>query len=338
LAQPEAFSGIDLRRRLASWRTALSVLLAVALLVFLFRFLLEFDVAATWALITGANPFLLAAAFAAYYLTFPLRALRWRYILARADTPISPRDVTEVFCVAWYVNCLAPARLGDVYRTYLLRDHTGAPPSRTFGTLFIERAADIMVVFLLAMAAGLWSFRGRMRAELEVLLLVGLALAIGLAVLIVGLRFGGRQLARLLPRGGARLWARFYRGSTASLTPGGMMVIGLTTTLIWLLEALRLYLVIAALALPEISIGFSATLFAALIAALFSIIPLTPAGIGFVEGGLIYALGLYGIPTDAAVAATLADRAITLVSVIFFGTILYAASPKVRRGFIEPAT
>jgi glycosyltransferase 2 family protein len=335
LSRPDRSTDFGLRRRLTNWRTVGSIALGIALLIFLFRVLLEVDLAATWALITGANPLMLAGAFVAYYLTFPLRALRWRYILSRAGTPVASRDAAEIFCVSWYVNCIVPARLGDVYRTYLLRDHNGAAVSRTFGTLFVERAADIGGVFVLAMAAGFWSFRGRIGPELETLMLIGLVLAAVLTLLVVGLRVGGPYVGRQLPRGGARLWNRFYQGSTASLTPRGIIVIGLFTAVTWSLEGLRLYLVVHALALPEIGIGFSTAVFVALIAALFSIIPLTPAGVGFVEGGLIYALSLYGVPTGAAVAAALSDRAITLVSVIFFGTILYLASPKVRRGFSE---
>jgi glycosyltransferase 2 family protein len=338
LTHPDGLPSFDLRRRLTNWRTVGSIVLGVVLLVFLFRVLLQVDLAATWSLISGANPVMLAGAFVAYYLTFPLRALRWRYILSRAGTPVARIDATEIFCVSWYVNCIVPARLGDVYRTYLLRDHNGAAVSRTFGTLFIERAADIGGVFILAMAAGFWSFRGRIGPELEALMLIGLGVAIVLTILVVGLRVGGKYVARILPSGGARLWNRFYQGSTASLTPTGVVVIGMFTAVAWALEGIRLYLVVGALALPEIGIGISAALFVALIAMLFSIIPLTPAGVGFVEGGLIYALTLYGVPTGAAVAAAVTDRSITLVSVILIGTVVYVASPKVRRGFSgEPA-
>jgi hypothetical protein len=42
---------------------------------------------------------------------------------------------------------------------------------------------------------------------------------------------------------------------------------------------------------------------------------------------------VYGVTTDAAAAATLADRTITLISVLILGSVLYALSPKgARRG------
>lgn len=319
-------------QRLVDWRTIGSVVLAVLLLAFLFRVLLRIDLGETWELIAGANPVLFIGAFAAYYATFPLRAMRWRYILGRAGIAVSRRDATEIFCLSWFVNCVAPARLGDVYRVHLLTEHNDADASRTVGTLFIERVADIIGVFAVAVVAGMLSFRGRIGPELATLFVVGLALAVGLAVLALGLRFGGSAITRRLPGRAAKLWERFRHGSSAAMSPRSVAAIGLTTAAIWSMEGLRLYLVVRALDLPEIGIGFMAAVFVAQISALFSIIPLTPAGTGFVEAGLIYALRLYGVPTGAGTAAAIADRSITLLSVLVFGSLLYVTSRKVRRG------
>ena len=33
--------------------------------------------------------------------------------------PIKLRDSTEIIFISWLVNCLVPAKLGDVYRAYL---------------------------------------------------------------------------------------------------------------------------------------------------------------------------------------------------------------------------
>ena len=108
-------------------------------------------------------------------------------------------------------------------------------------------------------------------------------------------------------------------------------VIVLVTGAIWLLEGLRLYFVIRALNLPDAHLGISATVFVALAAALLTAIPLTPAGVGFVEAGIVGALLIYGVPHNAAVAVALTDRAISIMTVIVLGGILYAFSGMVRR-------
>ena len=55
-----------------------------------------------------------------------------------------------------------PAKLGDVYRAYLLRLNYAVSLSRTFGTVFIERVFDLFAIVLLGLAAGFWSFRSGM--------------------------------------------------------------------------------------------------------------------------------------------------------------------------------
>ena len=98
-----------------------------------------------------------------------------------------------------------------------------------------------------------------------------------------------------------------------------------------MLEGARLYFVIRALDLPEVGLGISASVFVALAAALLTAIPLTPAGFGFVEAGIIGVLFLYGVPEEPAAAVALVDRGLTIVTVIILGGILYAFSQKVRR-------
>ena len=75
---------VSLAERLLNWRTIGSIVFAIVILVLLFRFAFNIDFARTWRLIAGANPALLLVAFVAYYLTFPLRGLRWRYVLSRS--------------------------------------------------------------------------------------------------------------------------------------------------------------------------------------------------------------------------------------------------------------
>lgn len=325
-------NGLDLRARLLTLRTLLSALLAVVLLVLLFRVLLRVDFGAMLGFVARADPLVLAGAFFAHYVTFPLRAWRWRYLLHHAGIEVRLRDATEIFCLSWFVNLLAPARLGDLYRVYLLRAHNHAPLPQTIGTLLLERVFDILGVFLVAVTAGLLSFRGRVDEEVEWLLFIGIGLAVGIVVLVAVLRAARGWVAQRLPARAESVWQGLQEGADATMTPKRAAVTGGITLVIWMIEGFRLYLVIVALALPEIDIGPSAAIFVSLISALFSILPLTPGGVGLVEGGIVYALGVYGASTDAAAAVALTDRSITLVSVMVLGSILYLASRKARRG------
>jgi uncharacterized protein (TIRG00374 family) len=322
---------VSLARRFLNVRTIGSIVFGILILVLLFQVVLKIDFGSTWAQITAANPIFLLLATLCYYATFPLRGLRWRFVLGRVGTKIGRRDATEILFLSWFVNCLVPAKLGDLYRAYLLKGNYGGSISRTVGTIFIERIADIVVIFALALAAGFWSFRGRSRPEIDALFLAGFVFAAILVLLVIGLNYFGGRLTRFLPERVADLYERFHEGSTGALTVRSLPVIGALTTVIWLFEGLRLFFVIRALELPDANLGISAALFVALAGSLLTAIPLTPAGVGFVEAGIVGLLSLYGVVGEPAVAVALTDRAISILTVIVLGGIFYAFSTKVRR-------
>lgn len=321
---------VSLARRIGNPKTIASLVFAAVLLALAFQ-TLGVNLGRTLGLIGGANIGYLALGFLAYYLTFPIRGFRWRYILSKTGTRIGLKDATEILYLSWFVNCLVPAKLGDLYRAYLLKGNVGASASRTVGTIFIERIADIIVIFGLALAAGFWSFRGRQRPEVDLLFTIGMVLAVVLLLLVVALRAWGDRITTYLPRRVSSLYERFHEGSTGALSIRSLPVIGAATVAIWLLEGARLYFVIRALALPDVGLGISSSVFVALVAALLTAMPLTPAGIGFVEAGIAGALHIYGVPPDPAAAVALTDRGISILTVIILGGILYLVSDKVRR-------
>ena len=111
--------------------------------------------------------------FVVFYLGFPLRGYRWTLLLRGTGFVISVRDSTEIIFISWLVNCLVPAKLGDVYRAYLLKINSPASLSRTFGTVFIERILDLFAIAILGLAAGFWSFRTACRPAIQVVFVVG---------------------------------------------------------------------------------------------------------------------------------------------------------------------
>ena len=75
-------------------RTIGSLLFGLLLLFLLFRVVFgdNFDWSDVGSCIRGADPTFLLLAFLAYYATFPLRGLRWKYILSKIGTDVdAPR-------------------------------------------------------------------------------------------------------------------------------------------------------------------------------------------------------------------------------------------------------
>ena len=333
---PDAMS---LGRRMRQPRTIISLILPIFLLILFAGALPGFHLDELPALILGANGWLLLAAFVVYYLGFPLRGLRWAILVRGTGYPLRVGDSTEIIFISWTVNCLVPAKLGDLYRAYLLKINTPVSLSRTFGTVFIERVLDLFAIVVLGLGAGYWSFRSGLPPEVQILFAIGVIVVVILAVALLTMRnFGRRVLTRLpLPHRVLELYDRFEEGVFGALRLRQLPTLVVVTGLIWATEALRLFLVVEAMGFSDVHIGISGAFFVALTASLLTAVPLTPAGIGFVEGAVVGLLTfVYGIGQTEALAIVLVDRAISVLSVILFGSIAYAMSGKRRGEGLDP--
>jgi hypothetical protein len=329
----DAVERVSLSSRLRQTKTIVSILVPLAIIAF-FVALNREALSKVPSLIAGANPWLVLAAFGVFYLGFPLRGLRWATLLRGTGFRIAVRDSTEILYLSWLVNCIVPAKLGDVYRAYLLRINSTASLSRTFGTVFIERVLDIFTIAVLGIAAGYWSFRSGLPPEIQAVFGVAVVIVIALAVALLTLRNLGRRIVvamRFLPARIVEFYDRFEEGVFGALKRRQLPFLGLLGVAIWMTESMRLYFVIKALGFSDVEIGISGAVFVALIGSLLTAVPLSPAGLGIVEAGIVGILTLvYGVPLAEATAIALLDRVISVFSVIVFGAILYAISGKPR--------
>jgi uncharacterized protein (TIRG00374 family) len=89
--------------------------------------------------------------------------------------------------------------------------------------------------------------------------------------------------------------------------------------------------VVQAFGFDDVSLGISGAIFVALIGSLLTAVPLSPAGLGIVEAGVVGILTVaYGVPLPEATAIALMDRVISVFSIIVFGSIAYIVSPLPR--------
>jgi glycosyltransferase 2 family protein len=325
---------LSLSRRLRDPRTIVSIVLPILLLALLATQLPGFRLDEAAQRIGQADPWLLLAAFAVYYLGFPLRGYRWKLLLRRAGTQVSLRDSSEIIFISWLVNCLVPAKLGDVYRAWLLRANFLVSLSRTFGTVFIERIFDLFAIALLGLAAGFWSFRAGLPSEVQVVFGIGLAVVIALSIGLYTVRSFGRRLLVRAPLPAKQRVLEYYdRFEEGVFAVGKRHVpwLAFITALIWATEAMRLLLVIQALGFTDVHLGISGAFFVALAASLLTAIPFTPAGLGVVEVGVVGILTIiYGVGIGDAAAITVVDRTISVLSIIVLGSIVYLLSAKTK--------
>jgi len=322
---------VPITARLRDRRTQLSIIVPAAVLLLFVLALPGFQLGVMVDYILAANPWWLLVAFVIYYLGFPLRGYRWSILLRGIGARIRVRDSTEIIFVSWLVNSVVPAKLGDVYRAWLLKINYPVSLSATFGTIFIERVFDLVAIVVLGLGAAFWSFRDNLPESVRIIIGIGIGVVVVLAVALFTLRnFGQRLVHRLpLPTRVVQLYERFEAG-VFSLDRRRVPLVALLTVLIWTTEALRLLFVVDALGF-DISLGISGAFFVALVASLLTAVPFTPAGLGIVEAGIVGLLTvIYQADPNEAGAIALVDRAISVLSVIVLGFFAYLLSPKVR--------
>jgi uncharacterized protein (TIRG00374 family) len=338
LVQDDLSEGaVPLTARLRNRRTQASIIVPVLVLLLFLVALPGFELQTLVDYVLTADPFWLLAAFLVYYAGFPIRGYRWSLLLRGIGAKVGVRDSTEIIFVSWLVNSVVPAKLGEVYRAWLLKINFPVSLSSTFGTIFIERMFDIFAIVILGLAAAFWSFRTGLDDTVRAIMFLGIVVVIVIAIGLFTLRsFGARLVERLpLPERARDLYDRFEAG-VFSMDRRTLPAIAFLTLVIWTTEAIRLLFVTYALGF-EISLGISGAFFVALVASLLTAVPFTPAGLGIVEAGIVGLLvGVYGADPNEAAAIALVDRAISVLSVVILGFIAYLLSPKTKGRPTDP--
>lgn len=325
-----SFSLADSMRRPRTW---VSFGLAVMMIYFIFKSL-DISVAETLAEMRLANPYYLVLALLIFYLTFPLRAIRWRLLLEqshittranRANWASLPA-LMEYIYLSWFVNCVVPAKLGDVYRGYLLKHNGKTSFASTIGTIFAERLLDMLGLFTFLTVSGFALFGTHLPQETQWLFYVGAGLVAVIIALLLSLRWLGPTVERFIPMRLKDRYTRFSASALTSFQPAMLpRLIGLTL-FIWLLEGCRLYFVIVSM---NLNLPLPLVVFVSLASSLLTVVPFTPAGLGLVEGAVTAVLvTVVNLSRPVALAITLLDRLINFWSIIFFGLVLYMVSKR----------
>jgi uncharacterized membrane protein YbhN (UPF0104 family) len=312
-------------RRLVSLPTLLSLALAAGLLALLVtRF--NIDLGSTWRHVRDGNPWLYLAALSINLAGLSVRALRWRLVAGNISTwkeaggqVPGQAETTTLVLAGWFLNAVGWLRMGDAYRAYAFGRSARAPFPLSLGIIAAERVMDVFAVVPLFLLAILGTVLLGERGHTPLLfVIIAAVLAVAGLVLLLALMAFGTRLAGHMPPALRAQFLRFHEGALGSFRR--IPLVGVLSLGVWLCEAARLYLVVLALGVP---VSAPLALFVSLVNAVLTTIPLTPAGIGFAEPGMVGALSL-AVTRAEAVAVAAADRAISYGSIVVLGGIALA--------------
>ena len=285
------------------WITLLGLGIALALLWWLFR---DEDPAEVWSHIRGANFGLLLLAVALTTTTFPVRAIRWRYLLAPAQPAAPFRSRFEAVCIGFMANNLLP-RVGEFARAYAYSRREPVPAATAFATLVVERFLDgiaILLLLLLALVSPGFPAGGlppeivtgiRVVSVFLGLVVVGSAFLLGAPG--PAMRTAAWFARTLLPARWADPFVKLLRSfveGLASLRGWRLMLPALGWSLgVWTLQSLSFWIGFLAF---DIHLAFDAALFTNGTVAIASTIP-TPGFFGTFHAAAKLALSnLYAVP------------------------------------------
>ena len=337
---------LALRRRLLNPTTFISFGVVVAL-VYVLLTKADVDAAQTWQSLRSANFALYALGFLAYYLSFPLRGYRWRRLLVNAGLDQSralkqpagdePQPLTsgprlpsvkgcvEILYLSWLVNCLVPAKLGDAYRSYLLKKFSRVSFSTTVGTVLAERILDLIVLCALLGLSALTvvsQLGSNQATSTRLVMILGAGLIAVIAAGLFVMRRYSALIVQVLPLGLGEKFLRLRSGTMQSFQ--NLPLLGSLTVVIWLCEAAGLFFVTRALG---VDVSIPVVIFVALAGSLLTSVPGLPGGLILVEGGMTGALAL-AMPVEQALAVALLYRTISYWSIIVLGLPFYLLSRK----------
>lgn len=339
----------ELRHRLFSWSSAITLLIGALIIFLLMRQFLDFEWDEFANNLSRLNLRLFALAAVCYYVSFWFRGIRWRSITINAismsggDTGTTPGVFTlaGLILAGWFLNSVMFFRLGDAYRAWAVADRSSLNFGGGLGTVFAERVQDTSIVLVLVVIAGVWALivDGFAASGPLVDAAVGVAIfsagfVVILVVLLVTMQALGDRITKLAPSRIRVDYSSFQAATLDSLKRPQLPWQFLLGVIGWACEVGRFYFVAQALGLD---MALSIAMFAALANAILSTAPI-PGGFGLVETGLIGILLLTGLNDTDAFTLTVLDRAISWVSIVIFGSVpfVYYAIKRPRNG-VGPA-
>jgi uncharacterized protein (TIRG00374 family) len=301
----------------------LKVCFSLALLVFLLK---QVGWQQTLETLRGAKFPYLAAAFVLYLVGIVVRAYRWQILLGALGMDIPLARLTVLYFVGTFFSNFLPTGIGgDVVRVYEL-SRQSKRPIESVGTVLLDRATGLLVLFLIALMALPFSYPLIAPNVAAAILLLCLGSWAGLGLILRRDWLERWGLLRIMAR------IKQLRELYESVHACGPKAIGgaLAISLVFNVLLIAVNYLIALSLRVEIPLWYF-LLFIPLTSFLL-VLPISLSGLGVREGGYVYLFAQAGVSAHLALAMSLLFYALNVASGLI-GGVLYAVEGV--RGYVE---
>jgi hypothetical protein len=286
--------------------------------IFLWLVLRDINFTAFWGEIRQANYWWLIPGVAVYFLAVWARAWRWHYLL-RPLKAIPTRTMFPIVAIGYMGNNIYPARAGEVLRAVVLKRREGVAISASLATIIVERIFDgvVMLAFIFVNLGALAQVTGgsgvAQGLSIQQIAFWGSAVFFGAFVAFLLLAMFPRSSERLLAWAAGHLapvrfrvriietGSRFLGGLESLRSPLEILMVFVTSVVIWLLETGKYWFVMHAF---NFQVSFFALMLMNGVVNLATTIPSAPGYIGTFDAPGIAVLEAYGVPTAIATSYT----------------------------------
>jgi len=272
-----------------------------------------------WVALQHASYGWLIPGVAVYFLGVWARAWRWHYLL-RPLKSVPTRSMFPIVAIGYMGNNIYPARAGEALRAVVLKRRQGVSISASLATIIIERIFDgvVMLAFVFINIPELTRLTGGSGVVGEIsirdITVWGSALFFGalLAFLLAAMfpQLSERLLRWSVTRFVPARWRskiidlamRFLGGLESLHSPADVLMVFVTSVVIWLFETGKYWFVMHAF---PFQVNFFALMLMNGIVNLATTIPSAPGYIGTFDKPGIAVLEAYGVSTALATGYTL---------------------------------
>jgi uncharacterized membrane protein YbhN (UPF0104 family) len=255
---------------------------------------------------------MLAVALALAATNYLVRFVKWHYYLGELDVRV-PRLRSLAIFLSGFTLTVTPGKMGEVVKSYFLRESDGVPMARTAPVVVAERVTDLIALVLLA-ATGALTYKVGVR---------GIALGGALVALFVGTLSSGRLMRALARRAGEKA-VELYESMAVLIRPRPLAVATVLSVFAWACECLAFWFVIRGFAGAQASVGLATFIYATMTIA--GALSFLPGGLGVTEAGMTALLVELagGVDKATAFAATFVVRLCTLWFAVAVGLVALA--------------
>lgn len=316
------------------WRGILGIAVSVLLLAWTLR---GVELAEVFRVLAESNVWLFVLSALVATTIFPLRALRWRYILWPVSERLPLGPLWRSTAIGMMVNNVIPARAGEIARAYALsREQRQVRFPAAIASLAIDRVMDAILIIILLIVAMLDpSFpRDTMIAGQPVRNLAYVATAISVAALVMlfllaifpqqFVRVFERVVSRVAPtfvERLSRLLHSFADGLAVLRRPDLFLRVLLWTSVHWVISGVSFWIGMKAVGIEA---PFSAALFVQSLIAIGVAAPAAPGFFGVFEFFGAEGLGIYGVPQGLAVSWAIGFHLLSFIPITILGAFYFA--------------